>query len=67
MAERAGTDVAQGDRDISLNCFGCGKEVVLPYVGNRRVSIKPIEGWTGPPLLCPECSEHGKRSGATDG
>lgn len=54
-------------KDVHLNCHGCGKEVVLPYVGNRRVSIENIEGWTAPPLLCPECSERGKQAGATDG
>ena len=44
------------DTGCKLYCVGCGMSVVLPYTKLGHVSLKPLEGWTGPPLRCPECS-----------
>lgn len=60
------TVLAAQDRGVTLNCLGCGREVVLPPAPDRPgyVSIEPIDGWTAPPLLCPECSKRGARTAA---
>jgi DNA-directed RNA polymerase subunit RPC12/RpoP len=53
---RKGAEQIEG---ITLDCLRCGKRVLLPYTdaAEDRVAIKPIEGWTAPPLRCPDCSE----------
>lgn len=41
-----------------LYCTTCSKSVLLPYTNFERteVSIVEMDGWTSPPLRCPQCS-----------
>lgn len=42
----------------------CGRSALLPYTNDTRtaVYIGNAEGWTTPPLRCPECSEMKQRN-----
>lgn len=48
-----------GLNGVVLECLRCGKPCLLPYTDDTResVEITSIEGWTAPPLRCPDCSQ----------
>lgn len=41
---------------VVLECRGCGKVINLDFIGDNEVSIEHMNGWTLPPILCPDCS-----------
>lgn len=48
---------------VVLSCTGCGEPLPLPPVAGPPgssgpwVSIAGMDGWTAPPLMCPDCSK----------
>ena len=56
----SGGRILVGVDNTEISCDVCGKYVVCPHIkiqGQRdSIDIRGLEGWTTPPIRCPECS-----------
>lgn len=43
---------------VMVSCTNCGQFALLRHTEPSMVSIESLEGWTCPPLLCPDCSSN---------
>jgi len=50
------------EEGFEVVCSRCGFVTFLPPAGTGMVSIRPLMGWTAPPMLCPDCVTRGDES-----
>src|SRR5882724_121664 len=57
-ARRTGRAQAAFDEQV-IECTNCARIAVLPFTDEtkERVMLAPLEGWTAPPVQCPDCSQ----------